>query len=79
MPGPGEYLADTTEGIVRVEDLPKPKIVRRSRNYSHRPCPQCRRSCYRKRTVERTLHDVGDLVSGRPRKIQLTYSQHYCC
>jgi len=25
------------------------------------------------------LHDVGDLVSGRPRNIHLTYSQHYCC
>jgi hypothetical protein len=24
------------------------------------------------------LHDVGDLVSGRPREIVLTYSQHYC-
>lgn len=79
MPGPGEYVADRTEGITRVEDLPKAKVVERSRNFPRRPCPQCGRSCYRNRTVERTLHDLGDLVSERPRDIQLTYSQHYCC
>ena len=31
------------------------------------------------RTVERTLHDLGDLVRERPRDLLLTYSQHYCC
>ena len=77
MSGPGEYIPDRTEGISRVEDLPKAKLVGRSRNYSRRPCPQCDRSCYRNRTVERTLHDLGDLVSERPRNIRLTYSQHY--
>ena len=79
MAEPGEYVADGTEGITRVEDLPRPKVAARSRNFSHRPCPECEHSCYRKRTFERTLHDVGDLVSGRPRNIRLTYSQHYCC
>jgi hypothetical protein len=72
MAGPGEYVADGTEGITRVEDLPKPKVVTRSRNFSRRPCPKCGHSCYRKRICERTLHDVGNLVSGRPRNIQLT-------
>jgi len=79
MPGPGEYVADRTEGIRRVEDLPKPKQVERSRNFSRRLCPQCGRSCYRHTTMRRTLHDVGDLVSERPRDLHLTYSQHYCC
>lgn len=79
MTGPGEYVSDGTEGITCVEDLPKPKVSARSRNFSQRPCPKCGHSCYRKRTFERTLHDVGDLVSGRPRNIHLTYSQHYCC
>ena len=79
MSGPGEYRADQTEGITRVEDLPRAKLVERSRNYSRRPCPECGRSCYRNRTVERTLHDLGDLVSERPRDVHLTYSQHYCC
>ena len=79
MSGPGEYRADRTEGITRVEDLPQAKLVERSRNSSSRPCPECGRSCYRNRTIERTLHDLGDLVSERPRDIHLTYSQHYCC
>jgi len=79
MFGPGEYVSDRTEGITRVEDLPKAKMVERSRNYSRRPCPGCGRRCYRNRTVERTLHDIGDLVSERPRDIHLTSSQHYCC
>ena len=26
----------------------------------------------------RRLHDFGDLVSGRPHELRLTYSQHYC-
>jgi len=79
MSGPGEYVADRTEGITRVEDLPKPKVVRRSRNFLRRLCPECGRRCYRHRTRRRTLHDLGDLVSERPRDIQLTYSQHDCC
>ena len=79
MSGPGEYVADRTEGITRVEDLPKARVVLRNRNYSRRPCPECDRSYYRHRIMQRTLHDVGDLVSGRPRKLDLTYSQHYCC
>jgi hypothetical protein len=79
MSGPGEYRADCTEGITRVEDLPKAKVIRRSRNFSHRPCPECERSCYRHRTLERTLHDLGDLVRERPRDLLVTYSQHYCC
>ena len=33
MPGPGEYRPDPTEGINRIEDLPKPKIRCQSRNY----------------------------------------------
>lgn len=78
MPGPGEYLPDVTEGITRVEDLPKPRVIARSRNYKRCPCPRCHRSAYRLRCVQRLLHDVGDLVSGRPSDIQLTYSQHHC-
>jgi transposase len=78
MPGPGEYLADPTEGITRVEDLPKPKVVRRSRDYRRRPCPGCGKRAYRDRRQLRVLHDIGDLVSGRPREIRLTVSQHHC-
>lgn len=78
MPGPGEYRPDPTEGITRIEDLPTPKIRKRSRNFRRRPCPHCGHSAYRDRQFRRTLHDLGDLVSGRPCDIVLSYSQHYC-
>ena len=78
MFGPGEYVAEQTAGITRVEDLPQAKLVRRSRNYKRRPCPLCDHSAYRLRTVTRTLHDLGDSITGRPRDIFLTYSQHRC-
>jgi len=78
MFGPGEYSAEQTAGIARVEDLPKAKCLRRSRNYKRLPCPRCQHSAYRLRPVTRTLHDLGDSLSGRPRDIELTYSQHRC-
>ena len=78
MPGPGEYLADATEGITRVEDLPKAKIVCRSRDFAHRACPRCGHSADRYGRRQRTLHDVGDLVAGRPRDMHLSYSVHEC-
>ena len=78
MFGPGEYVADETQGITRIEDLPKAKIIRRSRSYKRRPCPLCQHSAYRLRRATRTLHDLGDSLSGRPRDIILTHSQHRC-
>ena len=78
MPGPGEYLPDATEGITRIEDLPQAKISRRSRNFRRQPCPRCGHSAYRHRQAERVLHDLGELVSGRPHDIHLTYSVHCC-
>jgi hypothetical protein len=76
--GPGEYLSDPTEGVIRPEDLPPPKIIHRSRNFKHGRCPCCEKRCYRHDTRTRVLHDVGDLVSGRPRDIHLVYSQQRC-
>jgi hypothetical protein len=78
MSGPGQYLPDPTEGITRPEDLPKAKVVRRSRNYPHLPCPCCGKSCFRNRTRTRILHDLGDLIAGKPRDLELVYSQHRC-
>jgi hypothetical protein len=78
MPGPGEYLPDATEGITRVEDLPQAKIIERSRNRKRQPCPCCGHSSYRDRKATRRLHDLGDLVSGRPRELHVTYSVHHC-
>lgn len=78
MPGPGFYGPDATEGITRVEDLPAPRIIERSRNYPSRVCPKCGNSAYRLRMAQRTLHDLGDPVSGRPRDLHVIYSQHRC-
>ena len=78
MPASGRYIPDITEGITRVEDLPQPVVVRRSRNYRRRLCPKCQRSAYRLRTALRRLHDLGDPLSGRPRELHIRYSQHHC-
>jgi len=78
MLGPGQYVADRTEGITRVKDLPVPRILRRSCNYPHRRCPQCGQRASRRRTFTRRLHDWGDWQSGRPCELRLTYSQHHC-
>jgi len=64
MSGPGEYLPDPTEGITRPEDLPKPKVVLRSRNYKHYPCPDGHRPCWRNSVFTRVLHDAC-LSAGR--------------
>jgi hypothetical protein len=78
VPGPGEYRPDPTEGITRVVDLPKPNVSHRSRDYRRRPCPRCGRSSYRDGRGRRTLHDLGDTLTGRPRDVVVLYSRHYC-
>jgi hypothetical protein len=78
MSGPGEYRPDPTVGLGRVEDLPKPKIACHRRIYRRRPCPRCGHRAYRDRVARRTLHDLGNTLTGRPRDIILVYSQHYC-
>ena len=78
MSGPGQYLPDPTEGITRTEDLPQARVVPRSQNFRHRCCPGCGQRCSRHGTRTRLLHDLGDLVSGRPRDIHLVYSLHRC-
>src|SRR5512135_838755 len=78
VPGPGEYRPDATEGITRIDDLPKPNISLRSRNYRRRPCPRCGHSSYRDSRGRRTLHDLGDPLTGRPRDLIVLYSRHYC-
>ena len=78
MPRPGEYLPDQTEGVKRIEDLPRPKVIERRRDYKHRPCPHCGHSAYRDKRMERVLHDLGDPRTGQPVDLHVTYSQHYC-
>ena len=78
MPGPGVYGPDATEGVTRIEDLPAPVVIERSRDYSSRTCPKCGKRAYRLRTAQRTLHDLGDPLVGRPRDLHISYSQHRC-
>jgi hypothetical protein len=78
MAGPGEYVPDVTEGITRVENLPQPRIERRSRNYPARRCRLCGCGGGRYAVASRTLHDLGDPDSGRPVNLVVTYSKHCC-
>ena len=74
--GPGEYRPDIA--FTQPEDLPKVKVIKRRRNYEHLACPQCGKSAFRDKVFTRQLHDVGDLLSGRPHELHIVYSQHYC-
>ena len=76
--GPGEYVPDSTQGITKPADLPLPNIEPRSRDYRRRCCPDCGQSSYRDTRGRRILHDLGDLRSGRPRDLLVTFSKHRC-
>jgi hypothetical protein len=76
--GPGEYVPDVTEGITRVEELPEPRLERRSRSYPARRCRRCGRRAGRYAVASRTLHDLGDPRSDRPVDLVVTYSKHCC-
>jgi hypothetical protein len=78
MVGPGEYVADVTEGITRGEDLPRSRIERRSRNYPARRCRRCGHRAGRYAVASRTLHDLGDPRSDCPVDLVVTYSKHRC-
>lgn len=76
--GPGEYRPDPTEGIEDPSKLPEPTVKERSRDYRRRPCALCGRSCYRDARGERWLWDMGNIDTGRPRRLHVTYSKHRC-
>jgi DNA-binding CsgD family transcriptional regulator len=78
MFGPGQDVPDPTEGIIDVQNLPAPQIVAYERNHEHTPCLRCGHICYRHKWGERTLHDLGDLSTGHPVDLLVTYSSHYC-
>jgi hypothetical protein len=78
MCGPGEYVPDPTEGIIDGNDLPKPSLVAYDHNHDHSPCPRCGHLASRHKAGQRTLHDLGDLKTGCPVDLLVTYSSHYC-
>lgn len=79
MTSPGEYSPDPTAGITDPKNLPKPIIKKKSRIKKKCRCPFCKRAATRHGTRTRTLHDLGDLGSGRPVDVQFKHSTHYCC
>jgi len=78
MSGPGDYLPDPTEGIVRASDLPKAIIKKRKEIQVKAPCPQCGSQCRKHREGKRKLHHLGSRSKGQPIDIQLIYSVHHC-
>lgn len=74
--GPGEYKPDIE--YKRIEDLPKAKVLKENRNEPQRACAWCGQSARREHVYPRQWHDVGDLVSGRPIELHMSYSQHHC-
>ena len=77
MSGPGVYVPDVTEGITRIEDLPKPHRVSQPQLLLP-ACPFCGGRAGRWRVASRTVHDLGDPRSGRPIDLQVRYSTHRC-
>ena len=75
---PGRYTPDLTEGITRVEDLPRPLLQYRSRNYRRRCCSWCGRMAYRHDVGCRKLHDLSTLQTARPLDLSVRYSKHRC-
>ena len=76
MSGSGQYLPDPTEGITRPADPPKAKIVRRSRNFRHWPCPHYGKSCFRQTVATRIwdfLKTAKNGVNGPDNWEQLDY------
>ena len=74
---PGQYVADRTEGITHIEDLPPPLVEQRARNHRQQACPRCGRGGFRHSVGQRILPEVGSLRRERPRLLQVVYSKHY--
>src|SRR6266853_5577321 len=77
MFGPSANVPDPTEGIVDVHDLTAPTLVAYDRNHKHTPCPRCGHLAYRHKADQRPLHDLGDVYTGCPVDLLVTYSPHY--
>lgn len=76
MPGPGEDRPDPSEGLNRIEDLPRPKVRVPSRNPRRRPCPRRGHRAYRDGPGRRSLQDSGLPLTARPCHLISIHSQH---
>lgn len=75
---PKKQTGDVQEQVLSLEDLPKPTVEVRSRDYRRHKCPQCARSCYRDKQGHRYLRDLGNPRTGRPHMLEVFYSRHRC-
>src|SRR5712691_9555165 len=73
MFGPGRYVPDPTEGMIDVKDLPAPPLGLYCRNHQQTPCPRCGQLASRHKADQRLLHDLGDVSTGRPVDLRVTY------
>ena len=48
------------------------------RDHKQTPCPRCGQLASRHKSDERILHDFGDLSTGRPVDLLVSYSSHHC-
>jgi hypothetical protein len=78
MFGPGEYVPDPTEGLVDIQDLPRPQLVAYRRNHAPTPCPRCDHLAYRHQCGQRPWHDLGDWSTGGPVDLRVPYAAHDC-
>src|SRR5882672_4529722 len=76
MFGPGEYVLDPTEGIVDIEELPRPQLVAYSRNHEHTLCPRCDHLAYCHECGQRTLHVL--FINVMHVVMHVSFSIFYC-
>jgi hypothetical protein len=74
MVGPGRDVPAPTAGLIDGKDLPAPHLGLESRHHQHTPCPRCGPLASRHTSAPRTLHDRGDVATGRPVALLVTSS-----
>lgn len=77
MNGP-EYAPDRSTSWKNAGDLPKAEVRLEVREFEYLPCPRCGTPAVRLRTVDRLIHDIGDISNGTPQDIHFRYTQHRC-
>src|SRR5438132_10701353 len=74
MCGPGRYVPDPTEGSTPVKALPTPHLVAYHRDHTQTACPRCSHLASRHTSGQRLWHDVGDVCTGHPSALLVTYA-----
>ena len=78
MCGPGRYVPDPTEGMSDVKDLPAPQRGLYGRHHQHTPCPRWGQLASRPNAAQRLWHDRGEVATGRPVALLVTYASPEC-